>query len=81
MVRSLQNYVRRTRLNLEKLQNRLVALQSAATSGQGTGSFPSPSFFNSIKDRINSLSEEIGHLMTRVRYTFVPSSTSAPSAG
>jgi len=77
MVRSLQNYVRRTRFNLERLQTRLVALQAAATSGQGNTSLPSPSFFNSIKDRVNNLSEEIGNLMTRVRYTFVPSSTTS----
>jgi len=36
MMRSMLNYLRRVRISLERLQNRLGALQAAATSGSGS---------------------------------------------
>lgn len=86
MLRSMLNYVRRVQVSLERLQNRLHAIQAAATSGQnspgGTG-VPNLTFFNNIRDRINRISEEINALVSRIRGTFspsvIPSSPTSPS--
>ena len=83
MLRSMLNYVRRVRVNLERLQNRFQSVQAVATSGQNAPpsatAIPGASFFNPIRDRINRLTEEIGALVTRIRSTFTPgAATSSP---
>jgi hypothetical protein len=82
------NYVRRVRVNLERLQNRLQSVQAVATSGQNApqGGSPAPgipgtAFFNTIRDRVNRITEEIGALVTRIRGSFTPGAnvvTSSP---
>jgi len=79
MLRSMLNYVRRVRVNLERLQNRLQSVQAVATSGQNSpqgGSppigIPGTAFFNTIRDRINRITEEIGALVSRIRGSFTP---------
>lgn len=81
MLRSMLNYVRRVRVNLERLQNRLQSVQAVATSGQNappgsssgsTSSIPGAAFLNTIRDRINRMTEEIGALVTRIRGSFTP---------
>ena len=75
------NYVRRVRVNLERLQNRLQSVQAVATSGQNAPpsatAIPGAAFFNPIRDRINRLTEEIGALVTRIRSTFTPGAVTA----
>ena len=74
------NYVRRVRVNLERLQNRLQSVQAVATSGQnspassgsGGSAVPGAAFLNTIRDRINRMTEEIGALVTRIRGSFTP---------
>lgn len=75
------NYVRRVRINLERLQNRLQSVQAAATSGQSpptAGSTnqptngPGAAFFTTIRDRVNRITEEIGALVSRIRGSFTP---------
>jgi len=79
MLRSVLNYVRRVRVNLERLQNRLQSVQAVATSGlnspQGASTpigIPGTAFFNTIRDRINRITEEIGALVSRIRGSFTP---------
>lgn len=79
MLRSMLNYVRRVRVNLERLQNRLQSVQAVATSGQNApqggaapAGIPGTAFFNTIRDRINRITEEIGALVTRIRGSFTP---------
>jgi len=82
MLRSMLNYVRRVRVNLERLQNRLQTVQNVATVGQQAppvaGSSNQPSnvpgtqFFNTIRDRVNRITEEIGALVSRIRGSFTP---------
>jgi len=79
MLRSMLNYVRRVRVNLERLQNRLQSVQAVATSGQNSPQGASPpigipgtAFFNTIRDRINRITEEIGALVSRIRGSFTP---------
>jgi len=79
MLRSMLNYVRRVRVNLERLQNRLQSVQAVATSGQNApqggglpAGVPGTAFFNTIRDRINRITEEIGSLVTRIRASFTP---------
>ena len=81
MLRSMLNYVRRVRVNLERLQNRLQSVQAVATSGQnapqgagGASGIPGTAFFNTIRDRVNRITEEIGALVTRIRGSFTPGS-------
>lgn len=79
MLRSMLNYVRRVRVNLERLQNRLQSVQAVATSGQHSPQgatppigIPGTAFFNTIRDRINRITEEIGALVSRIRGSFTP---------
>jgi ribosomal protein S15P/S13E len=82
MLRSMLNYVRRVRINLERLQNRLQSVQAVATSGQsapataGSPSVPvngpGTAFFTTIRDRVNRITEEIGALVSRIRGSFTP---------
>jgi len=82
MLRSMLNYVRRVRVNLERLQNRLQTVQNVATVGQqappaASGSnqpsnVPGTQFFNTIRDRVNRITEEIGALVSRIRGSFTP---------
>lgn len=81
MLRSMLNYVRRVRVNLERLQNRLQSVQAVATSGQSSpgsagsaSAVPGGAFLNTIRDRINRMTEEIGALVTRIRGSFTPGS-------
>lgn len=72
------NYVRRVRVNLERLQNRIQSVQAVATSGQNApqggaaAGIPGTAFFNTIRDRVNRITEEIGALVTRIRGSFTP---------
>lgn len=85
MLRSTLSYVRRVRNNLERLQTRLQFVPSSANSTTVTASasvgnnVPGSAFFNSIRDRINRMTEEISALVTRIRGQFLPGS--APSGG
>jgi ribosomal protein S15P/S13E len=83
MLRSMLNYVRRVRVNLERLQNRLQSVQAVATVqgqqappvGSGTNqpsNVPGAQFFNTIRDRVNRITEEIGALVSRIRGSFTP---------
>jgi len=85
MLRSMLNYVRRVRVNLERLQNRLQSVAAVATTGanapqqggsgsQGSGQpgVPGSAFFITIRDRVNRITEEIGALVSRIRGSFTP---------
>jgi ribosomal protein S15P/S13E len=85
MLRSMLNYVRRVRVNLERLQNRLQSVAAVATTGanappqqqqgsgsQGQPSVPGSAFFITIRDRVNRITEEIGALVSRIRGSFTP---------
>lgn len=83
MLRSMLNYVRRVRVNLERLQNRLQSVAAVATTGanappgqnQGQGAqpgVPGAAFFQTIRDRVNRITEEIGALVSRIRGSFTP---------
>lgn len=79
MLRSMLNYVRRVRVNLERLQNRLQSVQAVASVGQNQNAppaapapIPGTAFFNTIRDRINRITEEIGALVSRIRGSFTP---------
>lgn len=81
------NYVRRVRVNLERLQNRLQSVQAVATSGQNSppggappANIPGAAFFNTIRDRINRMTEEIGALVTRIRGSFTPGGSVASTS-
>ena len=83
MLRSTLSYVRRVRNNLERLQTRLQfagtpgqnSTQVSATASVSNSNIPGATFFNSIRDRINRMTEEISALVTRIRGSFIPGST------
>lgn len=85
MLRSMLNYVRRVRVNLERLQNRLQSVAAVATTGaqappanQNQGiQVPGSQFFVTIRDRVNRITEEIGALVSRIRGSFT---VGAPTA-
>lgn len=89
MLRSMLNYVRRVRVNLERLQNRLQSVQAIATvqnnqpagaaAPGGASAVPGAAFFNTIRDRINRITEEIGALVSRIRGSFTPIGGPTPS--
>jgi len=83
MLRSMLNYVRRVRVNLERLQNRLQSVAAVASTGAnappnqgGQGGqqpgVPGAAFFQTIRDRVNRITEEIGALVSRIRGSFTP---------
>jgi len=83
MLRSMLNYVRRVRINLERLQNRLQSVANVASvqgaqdtpaaSGTNTPSnVPGAQFIQTIRDRVNRITEEIGALVSRIRGSFTP---------
>lgn len=57
MMRSMRSYLKGVQNNLQRLQNRLRALQAVASSanapptddGSSTGAFPSNAFFESLR--------------------------------
>jgi ribosomal protein S15P/S13E len=87
MLRSMLNYVRRVRVNLERLQNRLQSVQALASTGQNApavagdsnvpSNVPGSQFFVTIRDRVNRITEEIGALVSRIRGSLSP----APLSG
>ena len=77
--------------SLERLQNRLNALQSSTApvaqasgsvpaSGDGIPGFPGAQFLIDIRDRINRITEEVSSLVNRFRASIGPTSTPAPIA-
>lgn len=82
MLRSMLNYVRRVRVNLERLQNRLQTVVNVATVQAAPGSAGaaavqpsggiSSGFLTTISDRVNRITEEIGSLVSRIRGSFSP---------
>lgn len=90
MLRSMLNYVRRVRVNLERLQNRLQSVAAVATTGAnappnqqggvGQPGVPGAAFFQTIRDRVNRITEEIGALVSRIRGSFTPGAGPAGSS-
>jgi ribosomal protein S15P/S13E len=88
MLRSMLNYVRRVRVNLERLQNRLQSVAAVATTGANAPpnprgaqpGVPGAAFFQTIRDRVNRITEEIGALVSRIRGSFTPGAGPAGSS-
>lgn len=76
------NYVRRVRINLERLQNRLQSVTNVASvqaqndnpsgGSSSTSVVPGTQFIQTIRDRVNRITEEIGALVSRIRGSFTP---------
>ncbi|XP_074600763.1 uncharacterized protein LOC141854837 [Brevipalpus obovatus] len=87
MMRSMRTYLRGVQTNLVRLQNRVRQLQAVTTTGQGQGDqsgspggasslgLPNNIFFDSLRDRINRITNDITSLMFRMSQTLGGSST------
>lgn len=80
VITPMGTYVRRVRTNLERLQNRLSALQAAATSMGGgnnrPGGFVDAAAIENMRRRIDEISKRISDIINRIRFSLTP--TSAP---